>query len=419
MAGNFLFLGGLVALGWRHADTKRRWAWLGVACVAFHPRVLDYLVEFRIDGWGYALAAWSLALFLHRPERAADFTLFGALSGAATLLLCPKVALLPPLVVLFELVRSRPGWRRGSGRALAYLLGLGIAGVGFLLYLLAAGIELERTYFLLFRYHALSNAHAAFHNGLMQQIIAAGFLTVPIALGVVAWAIDAIRQRSLGDAYLPALALWLVLQALVVSYPYKQYYAPWFLLGSTFVIVLGHRLETLWRPLGGVMFVMAAVVTLFASLGIARLWMRYNPARTECAAIRVMNVLAGARDRVVAPPPHHPILRHDTFFLWFNTSDPNGYDSERILADLGPYRDLVSPRAYAAALASDPPAFVVLSAGAEEAPYPQGQRQALAEFLPRRGYRTVQLHGLRLALRPDRHAALHAKGLFSDAPGLR
>jgi hypothetical protein len=417
MAGNLAFLGGLVALGSSGAETRKRWVWLGVAFVAFYPPVLEYLVEFRIDGWGYALVAWSLFGFLRRADKARSFAIFGVLSGVATLLFCPKVALLPPLAVLWAVLRSRPGLRRGSGRTAAFALGLGIAGLLFVLFLQAHGVPLEATYLLLFRYHTLSNAHSAYHNGLLRQIAGTPFLLVPILLGVVSFVAETQRRRPIGDAYLPALGTWLLIQALLVSYPYKQYYAPWFLFGSAFTMVLGNRLDALWRPLGGVAFVVACLGTLVISQGVALLWMRYNPARAECAAVRIMNVLAGIRDRVVAPPPHHPILRHDSFFLWFNTSDPQGYDSERILAELGPYRRAVAPEAYRSALESDPPAFVVLGTGPTDAAYPVGQWRALGDFLPRRGYRVVQFQGLRLALRPDRYALHRGEGLFADAPG--
>jgi hypothetical protein len=252
---------------------------------------------------------------------------------------------------------------------------------------------------------------------LLRQIAGTPLLLAPIILGAVAWAADMRRRQWSGSAYLPAVGAWLLIQALLVAYPYKQYHAPWFLFGSAFTIVLGNRLDAYWRPFGGVAFVAVCLGTLVACQGIAQLWMRYNPAKSECAAIRVMNALAGIRDRVVAPPPHHPILRHDSFFLWFNTSDPQGYDSERILAELGPYRRKVTPEAYRSALDSDPPAFVVLSTGPMDAPYPAGQWQVLGSFLPRRGYRIVEFQGLRLALRPDVYAMHRGEGLFADAPG--
>ena len=43
MVGNIAFLGGLVALGWSAPERENRWTWLGVAWVAFDPRVIDFL----------------------------------------------------------------------------------------------------------------------------------------------------------------------------------------------------------------------------------------------------------------------------------------------------------------------------------------------------------------------------------------
>jgi hypothetical protein len=415
--GNLAFLLALVALGRGSARTSDRWAWLGVACVALHPRILDFLVEYRVDGWGYALATWGVFFFLRRPVAKWRYTTFGAGSGIATLLLCPKLGLLPPLVVGFELIRERPFSRIALRSGAAYLVGLAIAGLLFALFLAVNRIAIDRTYLLLFRYHTLSNAHSAYRNGLLRQITATPFLAAPIILGVLAWSWKAARSRTLSDAYLPALGLWLVIQPLLVAYPYKQYYAPWFLYASAYVIILGGTLEERSRPLGTLAFVAASAAALVAALWIAAFWERYRVAAVDCATIRAMNVLASLEDAVVAPPPHHPILRRDVFFLWFNTSDPRGYDSERVLEGLGPYRELVFQDRNRAALESEPPAFVVLDEGPVAAPYPAGQWWALRDFLPRRGYRVVRLGALRLALRPDRYQRLRSTGLFQDASG--
>jgi hypothetical protein len=421
--GNLAFLGALVALGSspRRGDggglAGDRWAWLGVAFVAFHPRVLDFLVEFRIDGWGYALAGWSIVGILRRGGGVWAFAAFGVGSGIATLLFCPKLALLPPLIVAFELIRLRPGLRTALAWGAAYLVGVGAAGLGFALFLALNGITLERTYWLLFRYHTLSNAHSGYRHGLLRQLVAAPLLLGAILLGVVAWALTVVKRRSFEDAYHPALALWLVVQALLVAYPYKQYYAPWFLFASAFVVILGRSLDALWRPLGSAAALVGAGATALAVLGIAHVWQHYGPARSQCVMLRALNQLAGRDDRVVAPPDVHPIVRRDVFFLWFNTSDPRGYDSERILAGLAPYRREVSPEQNQAALRAHPPAFVVLDAGPYAAAYPEGQWRALGVFLRGQGYRVVRLGSLRLALRPDRYARLHGQGLFEDAPG--
>jgi hypothetical protein len=415
--GNLAFLGGLVALGGIAMPRAGRWVWLGVAVVAFHPKVLDFLIEFRIDGWGYALAAWSAVAFFRRPTSRWRFITFGALSGTATLLLCPKLLLLPPFIVACEVIRPPPSRRAALRAGAAYVVGLAIAGLLFALYVVFNGIALNRTDLLLFRYHTLSNAHSAYRNGLLRHIIATPLLLAPIVLGGFAWAMALVKRRSLAQTYPAALGLWLLIQALLVAYPYKQYYAPWFLFASAFVILFGRSLDALWRPLGALAFVAACGTTLVGALGTAQLWLRYSAAREQCATIRALNILAGPDDRVVAPPPVHPITRRDVFFLWFNTSDPRGYDSERILESLGPYRRLVSAEEDQAALEAHPPAFVVLDAGPVAAAYPEGQWRALLEFLPRHGYRVVRLGPHRLALRSDRYAGLRNEGLFADASG--
>jgi hypothetical protein len=418
-AGNLAFLAALVVLGARGSEGsgRDRWGWVGVLFVALHLRVLDYLVEFRIDGWGYALAAWSLVLFLGRPAARGRFITFGGLSGIATLLFSPKLVILPPLVVGFELLRLRPSLGQAVRAIAGYALGVGIARLGFALFLAANRISPDRTYWLLFRYHTLSNAHSAFRHGLIEQIDATRLLLVPILAGAIAWGIDLARRRRLADAYPPAVFAWLAIQALLVSYPYKQYYAPWFLFASAFVVGLGRTLDRIWRPLGATAFIVLSALTLVTPLSIASFWRNQSPALVQCGTLRVLNVLAEPEDRVVAPPSDHPIERHDTFFLWFNTSDPSGYDSERILDGLGPYRDRVSVEQNEQALETHPPAFVVLDAGPVAAPYPKGQWKALEGFLLARRYRVVRMRGLRLALRPDRYQALRGRRLFEDDTG--
>jgi hypothetical protein len=421
LVGNLLFLGGLIALGWSADRRRNRWTWLGVAWIAFDPGVLDFLVEFRIDGWGYALAAWSLVAFQRGSRTGWRFATFGAGSGIATLLFCPKLALLPPLVVLFELARSRPAARAALRLGAAYLAGMATAGLFFALFLGVNRIALDRTYLLLFRYHTLSNAHSAFHLGLLRRVAAAPFLAIPIILGMLVWALDAVKKMAIVDAYTPAVGVWLVIQALLVAYPYKQYSASWFLFASAFVIVAGRAVEGLWGWPAHLLFIAACVVTI-QSVGVADLGIGLRPNRFQCTAIRIMNVLARPDDRVVAPPSEHPIVRRDVFFLWFNTSDPRGYDSERILQALGPFAKEVSLARNRTALEANPPALVVLDAGPFAARYPDDQWRALLEFLPRHGYHAVRLHGiggglLRLALRDDRYGQLQGSGLFEDSPG--
>src|SRR5271157_5421938 len=49
---------------------------LRTALVAFHTAVLEFLGEFRIDGWGYAIATWSIVWYL-RSRRIWRYAAFG------------------------------------------------------------------------------------------------------------------------------------------------------------------------------------------------------------------------------------------------------------------------------------------------------------------------------------------------------
>ncbi len=402
--GNLIFLGGLVALASRSLPpgAGRRWAWLGVGVVAFSPFILDYLAEFRVDGWGYAAIAWGTVLFGRRPRGIYRGVEFGLLTGLASALLAPKMVLLPPMIVLVDLVARSGSWRGFFRDGLAYAGGVGLAAGLFFLYLLANGIETGRILLLLGRYHAVSNAHASFRYGLLGQVLMLRVLLIPILAGAAAWAIGCLRRRDLTGPFEPALALWLAAQMLLVAYPYKQYYAPWFLFASAFVPSLGLVFNCL-REGRSLVYVLACAATVYGCYPIARFWARTDIARSENHLIRWMDRVARPEDRVVGSPPYHPIDRLDTFFLSFNTSDPKGFDSERIFAELPGLREFVTAERYRAELAANPPAFVVLHSPVFEVTHPATQKAALEAFILRKGYRIARVGVVTLAIRPDRY----------------
>lgn len=400
-AGNLLFLGGLAALATTALQAERRWAWLGLAVVAFHPHVLIYLVEFRIDGWGYALAVWSLYRFLRRPHGARRWVEMGCLTGIASVLFCPKLALLPPLLVVFEPMRQRRPLRDFLRVALAYLLGVGLAALLIGGFLAANRIEVGRTFALLVRYHALSNTHAAIRHGLLQVIVQRRVLFVLVLAGAIGWIAACLRRRSPPEPYAAALIVWLGLQAALVSYPYKQYYAPWFLFASGLYPIVGQGLARVSRGLGVAAFVAACVATACTTAGAVHYWSFDQGLPTQEAVIRWMDRVSRPEDRVIALPPCHPIDRRDTFFVWLNTYDPNGHDTEWVLGRLPQLRETVSEARYRAELAAHPPALVVL--GGEYLPvlYPPRQWAIVGAFLRDQDYRVVRVRDVEIAVRPS------------------
>ncbi|GAC1473957.1 MAG: hypothetical protein NVSMB9_23470 [Isosphaeraceae bacterium] len=408
--GGLLFLGGLGALGMSLVATGKRWALLGLAVVAFQPAVLQFLIEFRIDGWGYALAVWSLYRFRRRSRGVYRFVELGVANGIATLL-CPKLALLTPLFVLLESLETRESWHDVLRWGLSYLAGLGIAGVLIAVFLTAQGIGPGRTYDLVVRYNAIHNANSGLGHGLWRALGENRGLTLLIFAGVAGWTLEHLQGRSRPRPFEIALALWLAAQAFLVTYPYKQYYGPWYLFASFYLGFIGQRGSGRARSIKGGVFLAACGVTVFGAVEAAREWSRVDEAAAQRGLVRWMNRVTRPEDRVVALLPSHPIDRHDTFFVWFNTADPSGFDTERVLARLPTYRGYVSPERYRSELEAHPPALVVLSGDRRFVPPAVGQQEALELFLHARGYRVLRRGTTLFALRADRFEQATRAGL--------
>ena len=420
--GNLLFLGGLAAVAAQSLPSARHWAKLAIATVALQPAVLQFLVEFRIDGWGYACAIWSIYRYrrlAHGSYRCFELILF---TGIASLLLCPKLRLLPPLVIICDEVVGRISVRTIVCSCAASLVGATIALGLFALYLAWHGIGFDRTIQSVISYNAVSNANQDNRYGLLQSIISRKAVALVVAGGVVSYVVYRYRNRLLPDGYEPALAVWLVLQALLVAYPYKQYYAPWFLFASNFLVYLYRDVANFLGCARVLVLLTVCGLTVSADLRMARLWYELAIAQKDRSLIKWMNRVTQAGDRVVASPPLHPIDRFDSFFITFNTLAQRGYDSERILGQLPIYRNSITSGRFREELDLYPPALVGLSGDWRIVPYTGGQLKALAELLRRGGYVAVTLGNARFALRPDRYQAAQREGLLEAAdrrlPGL-
>ena len=416
--GNLLFLGGLAAVGARSVPQARHWALIAVAVVAFQPAILEYLVEFRIDGWGYALAVWSIYRY-RRLERGAyrGFELI-VLTGIASLLLCPKLALLPPLVVVFDELYRWPSVRVGIRAGALYLMGACVAIALFAVYLSWHGIGLNRTFQSVFQYNAVSNLNMGVRFGLLRNIITEKALLLATVGGMVSWLAYRVRTRSLPDAYEAALALWLVLQVFLVAYPYKQYYAPWFLLASGFLVYVYRDVANLLGSARVLVLLTMCGLTVAVDWKMAERWSDLAIAQKDQAIIKWMNRVTRPGDRVVASPPLHPIDRFDSFFIWFNTLDRSGFDSERILEQLPIYQKYVTSERFRDELEDHPPALVVLSGDWRIVPYTGGQRKVVSEFVRRAGYIGVTVGNAWFALPPERFQAAQRDGLL-EAVGPR
>jgi hypothetical protein len=242
-----------------------------------------------------------------------------------------------------------------------------------------------------------------------------------VPAGLVCWGLIRLRHGSGGriDAYLLGLAAWLAIQAWIVAYEFKQYYAPWFLLASIYAVFLGQVVSELPRRLGPLLFVFVCATAGLWDLAAARDLLAIGEATSQRSLIRWMNEVTFPEDPVVASPPLHPIDRVDSFFLWFNTVDSTGFDAERVLERMPAFHDRNSARHFREELEQRPPALVVLSGGWRIVPYTPGQQEALTGFLQNYHYLPVSRGAAWFSLRPDRFEQARTAGLLDAYVGYK
>jgi hypothetical protein len=402
LVGNLTFLAALVAIAVSSVPSGRLWAMLGVALMASHQCVLVFLAEFRIDGWAYALIAWSLYRF-RRAESPWRYAEVGLVTGVASLLFCIKFAILPPLIVLFKGVMERQAPRRFLRNAGWYGLGTGLAVAVLGISLAAWRPESVTNYAAALRvqseYGAIYRSQVGL--GLLKELAAWRSLAAMVIAGLIGWVMDQLLRRTPPRPYQLAMAVCLATMALVVPLPYKQYYAPWFLFATAFVAYLGPALDRLPGWVGTSVFVAACGVSAIAVSAEATTWYRRDSASDHRLMIGLLRQFSRPGDHVIAAAPFHPIDRADVFY--FSMYFFNLRAEANLLMDASPaLRGRVSSRGYREELEAHPPAFVLIAAEGWPGFYTARQIEVMDRFLRERSYRVRKVGPLRIAIRPDR-----------------
>ena len=325
------------------------------------------------------------------------------------------------MIFVFEQIRRHASFKDAMRDFAMYAIGLGAAGGLFGCWLAANGINLNLAFACIVQYNSLYNIQSGFGHGLLHQIVSLPVLTLPILVAFLSWTIHCFRTKSFPAAYPAALALWLPIQAVLVSYPYKQYYGPWFLFASGFFPFFYSALVTFTKRTAptvlawasnhtitklGVFSRYAATAVFFGlcSLSIsesavtAHTWFQSHELQNHEDFLRTINKIANPEDYIISMPPLHPVDRRDTFYVCFNTLDPAGHDTEEILGQIPLLCDFVSDEYYREELRAHPPALVVFWSDQ----YPRRQIAVINEFLQERGYISSAIENVTVAVRPDR-----------------
>ncbi len=354
-----------MALAWTtaHRDIHRTWLVAGIGVVALHPAVVDYAIEFRPDAWATAVVFLACAvLFGTCPASVVRRCgAFGALAGLGALA-SPKVAMLPVLVVLVDLVRRRWGTQGSTREALAgYSAGAGasllvvVGGLGI------AGVDPELAFQMAVRYQWTFAADSAFGYGLLAAVTGQATLLAIVSAGLLARVVLLSIRRRRPGTFETALVLFLVLQCLLVDRPYKQYYAPWFLAASCFVPYVGELLQRRAPAMAPWALASLLVAAAVEAGTAAQSFVRDGQAPRMLAYYDELLAGVPADARVLAYPPLHPIVRRDVFYAWNRTTDPAGRGTAAVMRamQVPGYAERFTSAHQQRELASRPPAVVV------------------------------------------------------------
>ena len=364
-------------------ELSAAWLTAGSAVVAFDRSVLDYSIEFRPDSWSTALLFVAFFLLLTgRPASTSRRSATFAGLASVAVLTSPKFFLLPLIFCVLDLTH-RVRLRDEVGRALlGYLSGVGASIIAAFAFLRFTGIDPSLAWQMVVNYQWTYETHTAFRLGALESMLRHPRLLALVLSGVVAWAGYLFRTRRPPAPFEIAVLLFLLAQLVAVDRPYKQYYAPWFLLGGCFIAFIGLYVESAAKAAApwvlGLAVLGGAVVAWDARQSFAGL----NQAHQMLTFYDTLLRLSTEDTRIVAYPPLHPVVRRDVFYAWSRTTDPAGSGTEAVMRAMAvpAYSDRFVRDYYRGELESNAPTLIVSPLDDGWA-YEPGQWSVLRDYL--------------------------------------
>lgn len=324
------------------------------------PLLLSYLVEFRIDAWPNAVLLLAIYRYrTHPPHVLRSSVELGLLAGAA-ICCSPKLIVFVALFVAASLAfEDRPLLR------LAGIVSGGAASLALAtLILLALRLNPLDVYHMAITYHELLNRNGGFGHGLAEAVWSNKVPLAIIVAGVISWCL-VVRERVGSATFELAVLGFLALQLVLVGFPYKQYYAPWFVLGTAFVPYVG-RLLVRSKPLYSLAL---AVAILYAG---ANAWVSYRQFHVDREAQGMIERFQWLESMV---PPRAfvaasmaqvpPLFRRNAHYHISTSFSPSGYDTVRVMQDMNraPFSERFTEENYLRELEVAKPVMVMIGPG--------------------------------------------------------
>lgn len=376
-------LGTLICLELR--PQQRIWAAACLGLVVFSPPAVHFLIEFRPDPFANALLFSAVAWLRLSGLRNRPTAFMSGIGIGIAVLLNTKYLLFPFVLGTVALIMYARQARQIWPFAVAICLGFSASLLGGMLLLDSMHVRLGDAWRMVVTYNAMAQKTHTFGFGLAGMLARYPEWLAYSFVGLIGCTVLFQRQRRLPELLTAAIFIFLVMNLVTTTKPWKQYVVSWLLLAAYFparslpLLITRLRLQAQTAA--------AFCVSIIAVVGFVRTGI-VDPdgggmdRQTQDRTIEWVLRRVPPDGFVVSSYYLHPVFRRDTFFKTvYDIAGSGGDGLERFMPQLapGPYSEHFQLSGYQKELEIRPPSVIV----------PQGytylQVQALNAYLGRHG----------------------------------
>jgi hypothetical protein len=381
---NTIFLASLGTLICHELQPRQRiWAVACFGLTVFHPLAIHYLIEFRPDAPANALLFLTLAcLKINGAKNITTAFVSGLLIGVA-ILVNTKYGLFPLILGMVTIVIYARSTPRIWTLTAFVCLGFGTALLVGMALMASMSIKLADAWRMVVTYNAAVEKAHTFGWGLANAITLNPVWLAFSLAGILGCAIVSIRQRIIPGVFSIAILLFLIVNLLLNTRPWKQYVVSWFLLAAYFPARFLSQLSIQANPKiqAGLSFCVLTVI-FFELSTITPVDPNFTGEVFRATQDRVIDFACQhiAPDAfVLAGFPLHPIFRRDTFFkvvIDMTVDGNDGFEQFMPLLTSPPYSEHFQRSGYKNELRIRPPSIII-----NQSFITQYQRDALDTYL--------------------------------------
>jgi hypothetical protein len=358
-------LGTLICLELRPA--QRVWAAACFGLMVFSPAAVQFLIEFRPDALANALLFSALLWVRLRGTTRLWDGIFAGLAVGFAVLVNTKYIMLPfvlGVVILAVDYREIPRFWK-----FALAIGGGFFGAlaAGLLVLSLMHVSFANAWRMVVTYNETVEKSQSFGFGLADNVFRNPLALLLVAPGLIMCLVIFGRRRSMPKPFEIAILVFLVLNLLMTTRPWKQYTASWLLLAAglparslpLLATRIGLRAQAVLA--GGILFVVVlylAAVNHAPQAGLSR--------DSQDRAMTYALEHTPPNGYVLSSYFAHPIFRRDSLFKTVYDAELTGADGlEQFMPQLasGAYGEHFEEEGYAKELEEHPPNLILMQAG--------------------------------------------------------